>query len=57
MQLFPHEVVDVHPVLDLLSRQNPKDPEVSLDQFYLTMAKLTIIKAVTPLKNECVTVL
>ncbi|XP_068615676.1 tubulin-specific chaperone D-like [Brachionichthys hirsutus] len=25
MQLLPHEVADVHPVLDLLSRQDPKD--------------------------------
>lgn len=31
MQLFPHEVADVHPVLDLLSRQDPKDPEVRLE--------------------------
>ncbi|KAA8585191.1 hypothetical protein FQN60_003885 [Etheostoma spectabile] len=27
MQLFPHEVADVQPVLDLLSRQDPKDSE------------------------------
>ncbi|KAM6957131.1 tubulin-specific chaperone D [Aplochiton taeniatus] len=27
MQLFPHEVADVHPVLDSLSRQDPKDSE------------------------------
>ncbi|CAB1350407.1 unnamed protein product, partial [Coregonus sp. 'balchen'] len=27
MQLFPHEVADVQPVLDLLCRQDPKDPE------------------------------
>ncbi|CAB1350255.1 unnamed protein product, partial [Coregonus sp. 'balchen'] len=31
MQLFPHEVADVQPVLDLLCRQDPKDPEVSLN--------------------------
>lgn len=30
MQLFPHEVADVQPVLDLLTRQDPKDPEVKL---------------------------
>lgn len=30
MQLFPHEVADVQPVLDLLSRQDPKDSEVRL---------------------------
>ncbi|KAF0032783.1 hypothetical protein F2P81_015073 [Scophthalmus maximus] len=27
MQLFPHEVADLKPVLDLLSRQDPKDSE------------------------------
>ena len=30
MQLLPHEVADVQPVLDLLSRQDPKDPEVNV---------------------------
>lgn len=30
MQLFPHEVADVQPVLDLLTRQDPKDSEVRL---------------------------
>lgn len=30
MQLLPHEVADVQPVLDLLSRQDPKDSEVRL---------------------------
>uniref|UniRef100_A0A1A7XMF4 Tubulin-specific chaperone D n=1 Tax=Iconisemion striatum TaxID=60296 RepID=A0A1A7XMF4_9TELE len=25
MQLFPHEVADVHPVMELMSRQNPED--------------------------------
>lgn len=30
MQLFPHEVADVQPVLDLLSRQDPTDSEVRL---------------------------
>ncbi len=29
MQLFPHEVSDLQPVLDLLCRQDPKDTEVS----------------------------
>ncbi|XP_051796853.1 tubulin-specific chaperone D isoform X1 [Acanthochromis polyacanthus] len=29
MQLFPHEVADVQPVLDLLSRQDPTDSEHS----------------------------
>lgn len=28
MQLFPHEVADVQPVLNLISRQDPKDSEV-----------------------------
>lgn len=30
MQLFPHEVADVQPVLDLMSRQDPSDSEVRL---------------------------
>uniref|UniRef100_A0A8C5BJQ9 Tubulin-specific chaperone D n=1 Tax=Gadus morhua TaxID=8049 RepID=A0A8C5BJQ9_GADMO len=37
MQLFPHEVVDVHPVLDLLSRQNPKDPEIWETRYMLLL--------------------
>lgn len=28
MQLFPHQVADMQPVLDLLCRQDPKDIEV-----------------------------
>ena len=35
MQLLPHEVADVHPVLDLLSRQDPKDTEVTLILFLM----------------------
>ena len=34
MQLFPHEVADVQPVLDLLTRQDPKDSEVRLDLLF-----------------------
>lgn len=30
MQLLPHEVADVQPVLDLLFKQDPKDSEVRL---------------------------
>lgn len=35
MQLFPHEVADLPPVLDLLSQQDPKDNEVRLLSFML----------------------
>lgn len=35
MQLFPHEVADVQPVLDLLFRQDPKDTEVRLAFLFL----------------------
>ncbi|PIO35930.1 hypothetical protein AB205_0024890, partial [Aquarana catesbeiana] len=27
IRLFPHEVVDVHPVLEMIRAQNPADPE------------------------------
>lgn len=33
MQLFPHEVADLPPVLDLLCQQDPKDNEVRLLSF------------------------
>lgn len=29
MQLLPHEVSDVHPVLEMISRQDPKDLKVN----------------------------
>lgn len=37
MQLFPHEVADVHPVLDLLSRQDPKDRETWETRYMLLL--------------------
>ncbi|XP_060883388.1 tubulin-specific chaperone D [Labrus mixtus] len=37
MQLLPHEVADVHPVLDLLSRQDPKDSETWETRFMLLL--------------------
>lgn len=39
MQLFPHEVADVQPVLDLLSRQDPKDSEVRLEFLHLCLCQ------------------
>lgn len=32
LRLFPHEVANVQPVLDMFTGQNPKDHEVSLSQ-------------------------
>ncbi|XP_041720119.2 tubulin-specific chaperone D [Coregonus clupeaformis] len=37
MQLFPHEVADVQPVLDLLCRQDPKDPETWENRYMLLL--------------------
>ncbi|XP_029584980.1 tubulin-specific chaperone D isoform X4 [Salmo trutta] len=37
MQLFPHEVADVQPVLDLLCRQDPKDPETWETRYMLLL--------------------
>lgn len=37
MHVLPHEVADLQPVLDLLSRQDPTDPEVTL--VLLTLGK------------------
>ncbi|XP_056143333.1 tubulin-specific chaperone D isoform X2 [Lampris incognitus] len=37
MQLLPHEVVDVQPVLDLLSRQDPKDTEIWETRYILLL--------------------
>uniref|UniRef100_A0A3Q3IL70 Tubulin-specific chaperone D n=1 Tax=Monopterus albus TaxID=43700 RepID=A0A3Q3IL70_MONAL len=37
MQLFPHEVADVHPVLDLLSRQDPRDSETWETRYMLLL--------------------
>ncbi|KAL4659227.1 tubulin-specific chaperone D [Arapaima gigas] len=37
MQLLPHEVSDVHPVLDLLCRQNPKDHETWETRYMLLL--------------------
>uniref|UniRef100_A0A672ZT53 Tubulin-specific chaperone D n=1 Tax=Sphaeramia orbicularis TaxID=375764 RepID=A0A672ZT53_9TELE len=37
MQLFPHEVADVQPVLDLLSRQDPKDTETWETRYMLLL--------------------
>ncbi|XP_076608803.1 tubulin-specific chaperone D [Chaetodon auriga] len=37
MQLFPHEVTDVQPVLDLLSRQDPKDSETWETRYMLLL--------------------
>uniref|UniRef100_A0A8D3D3D2 Tubulin-specific chaperone D n=1 Tax=Scophthalmus maximus TaxID=52904 RepID=A0A8D3D3D2_SCOMX len=37
MQLFPHEVADLKPVLDLLSRQDPKDSETWETRFMLLL--------------------
>uniref|UniRef100_A0A8C9TIV3 Tubulin-specific chaperone D n=1 Tax=Scleropages formosus TaxID=113540 RepID=A0A8C9TIV3_SCLFO len=37
MQLLPHEVSDVHPVLDLLSRQNPKDHQTWETRYMLLL--------------------
>lgn len=37
LQLFPHEVADVQPVLDLLCRQDPKDPETWETRYMLLL--------------------
>ncbi|KAE8283277.1 Tubulin-specific chaperone D Beta-tubulin cofactor D Tubulin-folding cofactor D [Larimichthys crocea] len=37
MQLFPHEVADVQPVLDLLSRQDPTDSETWETRYMLLL--------------------
>ncbi|KAG7262649.1 hypothetical protein CRUP_001489, partial [Coryphaenoides rupestris] len=37
MQLFPHEVADVQPVLDLLSTQDPKDPDIWETRYMLLL--------------------
>ncbi|KAM7387217.1 hypothetical protein PAMA_009704 [Pampus argenteus] len=37
MQLFPHEVADVEPVLDLLSRQDPRDTETWETRYMLLL--------------------
>ncbi|XP_071029640.1 tubulin-specific chaperone D-like [Oncorhynchus clarkii lewisi] len=37
MQLFPHEVADVQPVLDLLCRQDPRDPETWETRYMLLL--------------------
>ncbi|XP_072531302.1 tubulin-specific chaperone D [Salminus brasiliensis] len=37
MQLFPHEVADMQPVLDLLCRQDPKDPETWETRYMLLL--------------------
>ncbi|KAI4896654.1 hypothetical protein NFI96_012703, partial [Prochilodus magdalenae] len=37
MQLFPHEVADVQPVLDLLCRQDPKDTETWETRYMLLL--------------------
>ncbi|CAJ1075190.1 tubulin-specific chaperone D [Xyrichtys novacula] len=37
MQMFPHEVADVQPVLDLLSRQDPKDTETWETRYMLLL--------------------
>ncbi|XP_029293698.1 tubulin-specific chaperone D isoform X2 [Cottoperca gobio] len=37
MQLLPHEVADVQPVLDLLSRQDPKDTETWETRYMLLL--------------------
>ncbi|KAJ7989966.1 hypothetical protein DPEC_G00309950 [Dallia pectoralis] len=37
MQLFPHEVADLQPVLDLLCRQDPKDPETWETRYMLLL--------------------
>ncbi|KAJ8384710.1 hypothetical protein AAFF_G00199160 [Aldrovandia affinis] len=37
MQLFPHEVSDVQPVLDLLTRQDPKDHETWETRYMLLL--------------------
>ncbi|XP_072299328.1 tubulin-specific chaperone D [Eucyclogobius newberryi] len=37
MQLFPHEVADVQPVLDLLLRQDPKDSETWETRYMLLL--------------------
>ncbi|XP_042248977.1 tubulin-specific chaperone D isoform X1 [Thunnus maccoyii] len=37
MQLFPHEVADVQPVLDLLFRQDPKDTETWETRYMLLL--------------------
>uniref|UniRef100_A0A3Q3SV46 Tubulin-specific chaperone D n=1 Tax=Mastacembelus armatus TaxID=205130 RepID=A0A3Q3SV46_9TELE len=37
MQLFPHEVADVQPVLDLLTRQDPKDSETWETRYMLLL--------------------
>ncbi|XP_078140613.1 tubulin-specific chaperone D [Centroberyx gerrardi] len=37
MQLFPHEVANVQPVLDLLSRQDPKDTEIWETRYMLLL--------------------
>lgn len=42
MQLLPHEVADVHPVLDQLSSQDPTDIEVRLAMTFLIRLKLLV---------------
>uniref|UniRef100_A0A8K9XXD6 Tubulin-specific chaperone D n=1 Tax=Oncorhynchus mykiss TaxID=8022 RepID=A0A8K9XXD6_ONCMY len=37
MQLFPHEVADLQPVLDLLCRQDPRDPETWETRYMLLL--------------------
>ncbi|XP_069005084.1 tubulin-specific chaperone D [Embiotoca jacksoni] len=37
VQLFPHEVADLHPVLDLMSRQDPKDSETWETRYMLLL--------------------
>ncbi|KAJ3601268.1 hypothetical protein NHX12_032241 [Muraenolepis orangiensis] len=37
IHLFPHEVADVQPVLNLLSRQDPKDPEIWETRYMLLL--------------------
>lgn len=43
MQLYPHEVADVQPVLDLLSRQDPKDSEVRLALFFMGKNNIPVL--------------
>lgn len=37
IRLFPHEVVDVHPVLDMIRAQNPADPETWESRYMLLL--------------------
>ncbi|XP_069510643.1 tubulin-specific chaperone D isoform X2 [Ambystoma mexicanum] len=37
LRLFPHEVVNVHPVLDMLAAQNPKDHETWESRYMLLL--------------------